>query len=435
MTTRHDMTIRRTAALAGVALLLAACVQPAGAVPQIESTYGGQGAWYSAEMNGMAATGAAAYRGGLSTILNPAGLAAAHGLRLDVGLAADHHEEDRFQPLYDSFQSLVDDIAIASNQNTWWNTGFALSGRLAAQPLPVSFGLSLADRYPYSYRFEEEIRDPDTFADPRDRILEERVYEVTGVLRQISGGLAVEPVPGLSVGAALHYAFGERGELWRVRDNDLADGDQSYENSNTWSLDGVGATIGVQYQVHERVRLGLAYETELEVEGDLDTSAFAAGDTVPTVGGRIESLTYPAHWRFGAAFYPRSDPRTAFLVDVVYADWTELEDSRADSPATFMQEVLDVRIGLQHTFYNATDLRFGFRRYDSYADDDGGVSVWSGGVGFPVVGGQMSVSLELSKQQSVLPHIYEYPTDYVVEETARVDDLRYRVGLGWSREF
>ena len=31
--------------------------------------------------------------------------------------------------------------------------------------------------------------------------------------------------------------------------------------------------------------------------------------------------------------------------------------------------MVDVRIGVQHTFYNGTDLRFGFRRYDSYADE------------------------------------------------------------------
>jgi len=422
-------------ALAGLLLSLAGL--PAGAVPQIESTYGGQSPWYTAELNALSVSGVAQYRGGMSTILNPAGLAGAAVPRLDLGLNASHHEEDRFQPLYDSFESLVDDVAIASNQNTWWGYGFAGALPLIAAPLPVSVGVSLADRYPFAYRFEEELRDPDVFSDPRDRILEERLYEVTGTLRQLSLGLGAGLFDWLDAGVSLHYAFGERTERKTVRDNALGDGDQSYDDQDDWDLSGTNLSIGLQAQPHQRVRLGLAYETRLTVDGDHASSAFAAGDSAATVLTGEESLRYPAYWRFGGAFYPRSDPRTVFSVDVIYADWSELEDSRwgADGDRPFLQEVWDVRLGLQHTFYNGTDLRFGFRRYDSYADPEGGNSVFGAGVGFPVLAGQLSVSLELNKLQSRLGHIFGYPEDFVAEATARVDDLHVRLGLGWKREF
>ena len=96
-----------------------------------------------------------------------------------------------------------------------------------------------------------------------------------------------------------------------------------------------------------------------------------------------------------------------------------------------------MRIGLQHTFYNEFDLRFGFRRYDSYNDDEGGNSIFSVGGGFPVISGQLSVSIEMNKQQIISEHIFDYPDDgeFVTEPVARVDDMRFRFGLGWAREF
>ncbi len=412
-----------------------AAMIPAGAVPQIESTYGGQSPWYQADANALAATGAATYRGGISNIFNPAGLVRAEAFRLDFGVGASHHEEDRFMPVYDSFDNLVTDMAIASNQNTWWNGGFALAGRLKNEPIPLAFGLSLADRYPFSYRFDEELRDPSPFSSPRDVILEERVYEVTGSVKNLSLGLATEIADRIAVGVAVHAAIGYRNEHWSVRDNDLDDGNQSYENGTEWGLGGVNATFGLQGRISNRLTLGLAYETAMTAEGDYETSTFDYGDEEPTTFKKLESIKYPAYWRGGLAFFPRSDPRTVFTADVVYSDWTKLVDTRWGDEKPFLQDVVDVRIGVEHTFYSQMSLRFGFRRYDSYADDEGGNSVFSVGGGFPVLAGELSLSLEINKLQSYEPHIFGYPEGYVADDEARVDDRRTRVGIGWSREF
>jgi hypothetical protein len=438
------MTIRATkehrsapALCLAVGLILLAGLQPAAAVTQIESTYGGQSPWFSAELNGQSVTGAAMYRGGFSNLLNPAGVARATGLRVDLGFNATHHEEDRFVELYDTFGSFVDDAAIASNQNTWWGGGYALAYQLENEDVPVGIALSLVDRYPFAYRFEEELRDPDVFSSPRDRILENRRYEVSGTIRQLSLGLAAEPWRWLAFGASLHYAFGDRQEAWDVRDFDTNDGDDSYNHATSWDLSGVNATFGLQSQVSDRVRLGVAYETRLNLDGDFSTSQFNAGDAAPADTTFWANLRYPEYWRFGGTFHPRSDPRTVFTLDVIYADWSKLQDSRLGDQQPHLQEVVDFRVGLQHTFYNDFDLRFGFRRYDSYADDEGGNSVFGIGGGFPVVGGQLSASIELNKQQVRLEHIFEYPDDddFVTDPEARVDDLRFRFGLGWAREF
>jgi len=438
MTTRVNKFNQRSLVGILAGLFVLGALSPAGAVPQIESTYGGQSPWFQAELNSMAASGAASYRGGMSNILNPAGLAGAGAFRIDLGFAANHHEEDRFVPVFDTFDNAVTDMSIASNQNTWWNGGFALAAQLTDGSVPLNLGLSLADRYPFAYRFEEEIRDPNFGSSPRDQIIEERSYEVSGTLRNLSLGLATEIADRIAVGVSVHAAFGNRDERWTVRDNatDDANGDGSYDNADFWSLGGANATFGIQAKVHERLTLGLAYETALSVEGDYEISTYSAGDEAPSSDMDFESLKYPAYWRGGMAFYPRSDPKTVFTTDVVYSDWSKLEDSRWGDDKPFLQDVVDVRIGLQHTFYNNMNMRFGFRRYDSYADDEGGNSVWSAGGGFPVLQGELSFSLELNKLiTNDVPHIFDYPADYEVPETARVDDRRFRFGIGWAREF
>lgn len=431
MTTRVNRIERRGAAVLLAGLLLAGSV-PAGAVPQIESSYGGQSPWYTAELNALGVSGAAVGRGGLSNLLNPAGLAWHTGLRLDLGLVLERQEEDRFMPVYDTFDNRVIDMAIASNQKSHLGGGFGLALRNSV--LPVVVGLSLTERYPFHYRFEEEIRDPSPFSSPRDRIVEQRRYEVAGALRTVSLGLGGQLLNDvLAVGVALHHSFGDRDEQWLVRD---FVGDGSFEQRRDWELSGSHATFGVQGRLGQRISLGVAYETRLEVDGDHLESILTAGEAEPDEFASRQRLRYPGYWRAGLALLPRSDPRTVFTADVVYADWTRLEDSRVEAAElAYLQEVVDVRIGIEHTFYNQARLRFGFRRYDSYGDSDGGNSVFSAGAGWPLAAGMMGVSLELNKVQSVLPHIFEYDEEYFAEDVARVDDRRVRLGVSWSRTF
>lgn len=436
MTTRRMFkTISATAIAAVAVVLVAGLAGQASAVPQIESTYGSQSPWLSAEINALGGSGGAAYRGGLSTILNPAGLALATGWRLDAGFSLDHHEEDRFVKLFDNFDNEIADASIASNQNTFLNTGFALAGRLNLGERPVGIGLSLADRRPFDYRFDEEIRDPSSRATTFDVILEQRRYEVEGTLRDLSFGLATE-AENVSFGASVHYAFGERTESWLRRDNDTSDGLDSYTASEVWDLSGFNATLGVQVEANERLTLGVAYETPLSLRGDLDTSLHrvTADTTIIEDSVNEHSLQYPASLRFAAAFYPRHDPRTTLTMDIVLTDWSDLRDDRIAGP--LLEDVVDVQIGLQHTFQGDRDMRFGFRRYDSYGDSEGGNSIFSAGAGVPIGDGRFSFSLEFNKVQTwAVPHHFAYPSGFIAPDAARVDDMRVRLGAGWSKRF
>ena len=108
-----------TATLIGLAL-----AGPAGAGPQMTTKYGDQFSWYGAESAAMGGTGAALYRGGLSNVFNPAFLVVETGKRVDGGIVLNQEHEDRFQPLFDSFDSWVADAAIASNRSHSFQSDF-----------------------------------------------------------------------------------------------------------------------------------------------------------------------------------------------------------------------------------------------------------------------------------------------------------------------
>ncbi len=433
--------------LAGILLVGLLAVQPgavtAGSV--LDMPYGSPAGTLGAEVDAMAGTGAAYYRGGLSARFNPALLSAEHAHRLDGSLSLYQDHEDRFQPLWDSFESYVTDTAIASQRNHYFDSGFGAALR-ATRGLAV--GASLSTLYDFTYDFDEEVRDPvnQPGSDPDDMILEERSWRSGGRLRVLSLGVAMStPDERLSVGLAGNYAFGTR-KHEITRRFFLDQDDSSNEYREQW-LEGTNAVLGVRIKATPRLEIGAAWESPLKVSGELteQTDVFAVGvDTVATsASARDASIEYPNRYRVGFTLYPRSEPRTVFTAEMIFSEWTQLEDSEFPADAQpRLEDVVDVRIGVQHTFYNDVPLRFGFRRMDSYSDHEAGATFFTSGIGVPWQRGLFHVSVELSKVTSRQEHLfpYEFPDDEAYDEiytaeTARVEDTRFRLGAGFTYLF
>lgn len=436
---------------AGFLVLLSAMMMTtvsALAVPQIMNAYGDQMSWYSAEINGMGGTGVAVYRGGMSNIFNPAFLVVEEGTRVEAGFSLEQEHEDRFQPMFDSFGSTVAFSAIATNRNHFWQSGFAVAHRIVQiEALPVTVGLSMADRYPMQYRFEEEIRNPSPYpagsGEPaRDMIIEKRVREVEGTLRTLSMGVGAPIMDRLSFGASVHYAFGTRKETLSKRDFDQIAPDNSYNQMDEYELAGVNYTIGLRGIISKRLEVGISWESQLDASGDFSSELFTAASDTTVATLHDGYYRYPNVFRAGLTFLPRTDPRTVFTIEMEYMPWSEMADSEYpgyDNPQN-LDDTVDVRVGLQHTFYNGMPLRFGFRHFDSYMDKESGASTFSAGTGMPLMGGMLSGSVELSKILNVLDHQFEYPTNYfgdsfLADPQARVEDTRFRIGVSYVMNF
>lgn len=423
--------------LAGLLLALPG-VSAAGSV--LDVPYGSPAVTLGAEIDGMAGTGAAYYRGGLSARLNPAMLSAEQDNRLDGAVALYQDHEDRFQPLWDSFGSYVTDTAIASQRHHYFDSGFGAAFR-AAEGLAV--GLSLGTLYDFTYDFEEEVRDPDPDTDPRDQILEERSWRTDGRLRVLTLGFAMStPDEMLSVGIAGNYAFGTR----------QGDINQRFFQGNSHSthvmdehwLEGGNAVLGLHVKASPRLEIGVSWESPLTVSGTakVDSTDYDPVADLLTETARSSDVTfeYAQRYRAGFVLYPRSDPRTVFTVDVLYSMWSEFTDSRIteDDAPLRLEDTLDLRIGVEHRFYNGVPLRFGFRHLDSYSDYEAGATFFTTGIGVPWERGTFHVSAELSKVSSHQEHWFDYvypDSDIQTAPTARVDETRFRLGAGFTYLF
>lgn len=419
------------------AALLAFAAAPAIANPALDTRYGNPAASLSPETDAMAGAGAALYRGGFSTVLNPACLSAETGARLDAAIYLAQEHEDRLAPLFDSFGSYVTDTAIASNRHHYFGTGLAAVRRLGRGARPITAALSLTDRYGFAYDFAEDLLDPNPFASPRDALLYQRAVEVDGALRALSGGAAVELRPGWSLGAALHYSFGTRAETRRVRDYRAPQ--NSYRLAEDFEQDGVNATLGALLRIDARLDVGFAYETPLSASGTATLDTLYASDPVPTVrrSRRDRTVDYPGRYRAGLVYRPRTDPRTTFTVDAVLTPWSDLEDSwvPGDDNPLGLHDTWDVRIGLEHLFRNGVPVRFGWRRLDSYADREAGALFFTAGTGFPAAGGAIAVAAELGKVSSEQDNWFAYPAGYAAPGRTRVENTVFRLGAGFTRSF
>ena len=216
----------------------------------------------------------------------------------------------------------------------------------------------------------------------------------------------------------------------------------SYVETDEFAMSGVNFTLGLRGVINERVEIGVAWESQLDAGGDRTRSRYEAGTDSTALSVVDGQYRYPNIFRGGLTFRPRTDPATIFTIELEFVPWSEMVDDAfagADAPTT-LEDITDVRIGLQHTFYNGMPLRFGFRHYQSYADKDAGSSAFSAGLGMPVGEGMLAVSLELSKLTSVQAHQFPYPDDYFgdpfyADPDARVEDTRFRIGVGYTMNF
>jgi hypothetical protein len=443
-TSKYGFTSVVTVVVA-VALDLLTLAGPATAGPQATTTYGDPFTWMGAEAAAMGGTGVAVYRGGLSNVFNPAFLVVETDKRLDAGVMLDQEHEDRLQPLYDSFNSWVADVSIASNRHHFWQTGFGFAKRVGSGPRAVAIGLSLTDRFPWGYAFSEEIRNPSPFlprsaSEPqRDIIVAMRERQVTGALRALSFGVAAETSERISVGTAIHYNYGTRRDVASSLDLDHVGTNDSWRDSDELKLAGVSVSAGLRARCSERLDLGFAVESGIRASGDWRQQHFAAAGATDTTQGSFQD--YPWCARAGLAFRPRNELPTVLTLEIEYRPWSDLRDGTLGADVTpILNDAADVRLGVEHTFYNGMPLRFGFRHLASYADRDAAVTAFTAGTAARVGEGRLNASVELAKTSNELRHQFPYPTEYFgtayyVSGKAMVDDTRFRVGVSYTMEF
>jgi hypothetical protein len=403
---------------------------------------------FTARSGAMGGAGVAVFQGSAALVQNPAALALTDStVRADLVLGLWHASENRFVPLYDSFQSFATESAIAINSHSYTDAQGGVVYRIPHRRA-MAVGLGLFQRFDFDYDYFEEFRDPSPFSQIRDTIQDLRQLQVRGRLLSLTGGYGAELGAGAHVGLSVHRYFGTIEQDRRIAGfHAPPDSVQSLKHD----LAGWGVSLGGLMRVNDRLDLGIDYEHRFSVKGTLatdTTSVRSSGTSVTHASVPDVELEYPGTLRLGVAYRPRNELRTVFTVEAVRRFWsavaTNYRRALVSLPATpDFRDTWDVRMGVEHIFYNGTPLRAGFRYLENYSDRESSRSIFSAGFGVPVAGFMMDVTGQFQRQTSRQPlGILFDPTTTVGGDTfpapaydAKVDDSVVRMVVGISRGF
>lgn len=414
--------LRRLIPVLAVALWTAA---PATAATFLDRAYGTPSTGLSARSRALGGAGAALAGGAFSLVDNPATLVFGRGSRADLTGSLMRASENRYVPLFDTFDSYVDDAAIAVNDNLYGSfQGGVVVDRAATRHVILAAGVF--DRYDPRYDYRDERRTTAT----SDQLVAERFIRTRGVLRAASVGAAVPLPHGLGVGLALNGYFGT-----------FEDRDALVPHTGTVSgrvvetereLRGFTVTLGGAWRVNERVDLGLAWESRPKLR---DEYVVREDGVVTSAAGARDDLRLPYRLQAGMAYRPRNTFRTTFVMDGVFEPWSDAEDPWV--PAQSLQDAWDVRFGLEHMYLDAVPGRIGFRFARPYASREADRATFTFGAGFNAGRWALDVSTEVGKaisRQTPLWPRDEQPAA-VGAGMDRVEDTLVEVHLGARLDF
>jgi hypothetical protein len=424
------------------ALIGSVLVRSGGAITFLDVQYGTPTGSAMGRSAALGSTGVSQHHGAESIVHNPALLALeTDRVRLDFSFALMQASEDRLVPLFDSFNSFVDETTIAVNRNTYAQAQGGLSWRMPVDN-PMTLSIGVFDRFDFNFDYFEEVRDPNPFSDPRDALLQNRTFATDGILRSLTAAYGAEIAPRANVGVSVHRYFGE---VTYERAVTYVQDDSSRTEQIVRDLTGWGVTLGAHARPHERLDVGVAFEVPFTVSGDHRTGSTSSG----TPGaGTVETSTdaeiqYPGALTFGVTYLPRNVLTTTFSVEFVRRFWEGLEDTFLDATGDQLglRDTWDFRVGLEHVFYNELPLRFGFRYLENYADVESERSIYSVGLGYRIGELRLDVTGLYHRQTSRQEFLFD-PT-LVVDGTTfpspnsdtKVEDSILQLVFGLSRSF
>ncbi|MFN2257475.1 MAG: OmpP1/FadL family transporter [Desulfuromonadaceae bacterium] len=154
--------------------------------------------------------------------------------------------------------------------------------------------------------------------------------------------------------------------------------------------DGWGYNAGLLWKPSERLSIGIAYRSEIELDfdGDADYQITTAGQTVYaakagytdmvySTGAKTE-ITLPDMWSFGVAFKPMDKLTVEFDADRFgWSSYDSLDiyfDENTILPDSIMpkdwNDVWAYRVGMQYEMTEALDLRLGYARDNNPIPND-----------------------------------------------------------------
>lgn len=344
-----------------------------------------------------AAMGGAAICGGnrlFDANLNPANLALQKKqFNLEGGFLITRTEENRKVPMYNFFDSYIDDAVYSSNTNFFNLPSIGASASYKLNANKFALGLMYKPELDFSFDYEEEVRnnensDNDNFP----KVIANNYFEGEGNLNSISlmaaysfeNQINVAPdfvISNLALGIEYSMLNGSKKQakqiIWtdyaKNIINDIAyDALPDYHAEKKYDIEGSRINIGLNAEINERFALGFAYKTKASL--DYDEKTFIDDENNPLT---VNNFDLPASYNIGLKYMPRSFMRSTVNWDFVVEQYSDVDDKLEDS-YTF-------KFGVEHYIKHRLPLRLGFSYQTSALDKELTIPTFSCGTGYEIM--------------------------------------------------
>jgi len=343
----------------------------------------------------------------LAAALNPALLGKFAAPRFALSYRLANVDETWAFPIHDSFDAFLGYNDYSYNTEVYSDFAGGLASGTLGRAFDLSFAVAIVPAYDFRYDYSEEIRDRNSSAQPPDRIIANNFVEGTGEIRSLSFAVAKPIGAGLSLGAGLDYLYGDRSLDARIEfvdETKIPWESASAETSDFFDandLTGTRLVLGAAYDLSPRFSFAATYKSEAELDGEI---AYRVGGPADVIGNPEALIKFPSSYGFGVSFRPRNEMPTVIEGNVILTRWSEVPDPTGIGPES--RDIYEWHIGVEHVFYNARPVRFGFFYKPSPRDRETGESAVTAGTGFDVVGLSVDVAGKIGWREFRSPDLF-----------------------------
>ncbi|MBC8527009.1 MAG: hypothetical protein H8D22_09190 [Candidatus Cloacimonetes bacterium] len=336
---------------------------------------------FTARSLSMGSAGIANSKGALNALNNPAILGLLNNkLNIQFTTNITKDDEDRAYPIYDSFDSYIEDAVYVSNAHFFDKYFFGISYNVNFKPLRISAGYTYAPLYDFNFKYEEEVRNNEnTNYGNEPKKIAINTYDGKGSINAHTPCIAMNLynkdsfLRSLSVGAGISFLKGENEIDSTIIFTNWAKEQMStgpdtsfipdiiYSMKNEYS--GIRFQGGMIIGLGDRIHLGFSYINRTEISKNYKST----NDTV----WADTTIYYPSSMGFGLEYHPRNVWDTKFTIEAKLVKWSDYN--------ILYDDIIEYSAGMEHITYNGIPIRLGFRYQPSGRNKEVTLTAFSAG--------------------------------------------------------
>jgi hypothetical protein len=320
----------------------------------------------------------------MSIAINPANVTLIEGkFGLSGGGLFTRNEDSRSIPLYNSFDTFIDDATYSSCINMFDEYGIAGYGKYKFNKYSAGIGVHYIPVINFKGTYDEEVRNNrNSDNDGYPEIIAFNEINNTGNLKALGltlgGAYEIGANSNANLGITFNALNGEskmqksiKWTEWAILQsiNNLSLNRNVLPDSiytNKADLNGNQIKIGASFTVSDRWCFGLSYALKSKMDRDSNIRIAYGPDTTMTIpptsvnlptiittGLIKDKYILPTRIRAGFNYQPRNIMRTFFNAEVEYTQWTDIN--------TLFDDSWDIHVGVEHKVTNRIPLRLGFQ--------------------------------------------------------------------------